>query len=64
MNPIEAAAKAWFDRGQAQRLDPGRKNEATGNRWQWDDLNEADRVAYRALVGPIVRAALDALARE
>lgn len=52
---IEAAAKAWFDRGQAQRLDEGRKRP-DGHRWQWEDLTEDDRRGYRALVKPIVAA--------
>lgn len=56
----DAAAHAWFDRIQAQRLDEGRKRP-DGGRWQWDDLTEHDRVAYRALVRPVVEAALGAL---
>lgn len=55
MTPLDAAAKAWFDRIQSQRLDPGRKRP-DGQRWQWDDLTETDRAAYRALVRPIVEA--------
>lgn len=55
MTPLDAAARAWFDRGQAQRLDAGRKRP-DGQSWQWDDLTEDDRRAYRALVAPIVEA--------
>lgn len=54
---VERAAKAWFDRIQAQRLDAGRKR-LDGQRWQWSDLTERDRNGYRALVAPIVRAVL------
>lgn len=56
---VEAAAHAWFDRVQAQRLDAGRKRP-DGNVWQWEDLTEDDRRAYRAIVEPIVTAALEA----
>lgn len=55
---VEAAARAWFDRGQAQRLDEGRKRP-DGKRWRWEDLTEDDRVGYRALVQPIVVAVLE-----
>lgn len=61
MTPIEAAARAWFDRTQAQRLDPGRKRP-DGLLWQWEELTEDDRRAYRALVEPVVKAALEAVA--
>jgi hypothetical protein len=54
---LEAGARAWFDRVQAQRLDQGDKR-ADGRRWQWDDLTKADRDAYRALVRPVVEAVL------
>jgi hypothetical protein len=55
---IEAGAKAWFDRQQAGRLDVGRKRP-DGALWQWDDLTETDRRAYRALVAPVVAAVID-----
>jgi hypothetical protein len=61
VTPIEAAARAWFDRIQAQRMDPGRKRP-DGQRWQWDDLTEDDKRAYRAIVAPIVAAVLEAAA--
>jgi hypothetical protein len=53
---VEAAARAWFDRGQAQRLDAGRKRP-DGQAWQWEDLTEDDRRAYQSIVEPIVAAA-------
>lgn len=60
MSPaVEAAARAWFARVQAQRLDAGRARP-DGQRWQWEDLTEDDRRAYRAIVEPIVAAALEA----
>lgn len=55
---VERAAIAWFDRGQAQRMDAGRKRP-DGGPWQWDDLTESDKRGYRALVAPIVSAALE-----
>lgn len=59
MTPLDVAAKAWFDRIQRQRLDAGRKRPDC-QLWQWDDLTETDRVAYRALVKPIVDALTEA----
>jgi hypothetical protein len=57
VTPLEAGARAWFDRQQACRLDPaGRRSD--GQRWQWEDITEHDRTAYRALVKPIVDAAM------
>jgi hypothetical protein len=58
LDPIDAGAKAWFDRVQSQRLDAGRKRP-DGQLWQWDDLTESDHRAYRAIVAPIVKAALE-----
>jgi hypothetical protein len=55
---VDAGAAAWFDTRQMQRRDDSRLNPATGDRWRWDDLNELDQKAYRALVRPIVAAAL------
>lgn len=55
MTPLDAAARAWFDRAQSQRMDAGRKRP-DGLGWQWDDLTEDDRRAYRALVKPVVEA--------
>ena len=52
-----AAARAWFDRGQRDRLDEGRKRP-DGRRWQWEDLTPMDQHAYRSLVLPIVTAVL------
>jgi hypothetical protein len=54
---IEAGARAWFDRIQAQRLDSGRKRP-DGRLWQWEDLTDDDQRAYRALAEPIVIVAL------
>jgi hypothetical protein len=54
---VEMGAKAWFDRIQAERLDADRRRP-DGQLWQWEDLAESDRVAYRALVRPVVAAAL------
>jgi hypothetical protein len=54
---IERAAHAWFDRQQATRMDAGAKR-GDGKRWQWEDITEHDRRAYRAIVQPIVQAAL------
>jgi hypothetical protein len=56
---LEAGAKAWFDRIQSQRMDPGGKRP-DGQRWQWEDITESDRTAYRALVRPVVKAVLTA----
>lgn len=58
MTPLEAAARAWFDRVQAERRDAGRKRP-DGGPWQWEDLTDHDRAAYRALVTPIVAAVLE-----
>lgn len=55
---VERAARAWFDRQQATRMDAGAKRD-DGKRWQWDDLTEDDKRAYRAIVAPIVKAVLD-----
>lgn len=54
---IEAGAKAAFDRQQRGRLDLGRKRP-DGQLWQWDDLTEDDKRAYRVLAEPVVLAAL------
>jgi hypothetical protein len=56
---VERAAVAWFDRVQSQRMDEGRKRPG-GGLWTWDDLTADDQRAYRALVAPIVAAALAA----
>lgn len=57
---IEAAAIAWFDRGQAQRMDAARFRD-DGQPFRWDDNTGTDKAAYRALVEPIVKAAAEAL---
>lgn len=57
---VEAGARAWFDRIQSQRMDEGRKRP-DGLRWTWEDITEDDRVAYRAIVRPVVAAALEAV---
>lgn len=55
---VDAGARAWFDSRQAQRRDSSRLDPRTGKPWQWEDVNELDQKAYRALVRPIVIAAL------
>lgn len=56
---VERAGRAWFDRGQATRRDDGRWRDDTHTvLWQWEDLTETDRVAFRALVRPVVLAIL------
>lgn len=55
---VDAGARGWFDSRQAQRRDDSRLDPKTGEPWQWDDVNESDQRAYRALVRPIVVAAL------
>ena len=57
---VDAAARAHFDRIQAQRLDSGRLRD-DGRPWQWDDLTAIDKHALRAFVVPIVTAVLDTL---
>ena len=54
---VERAARAWFNRQQATRMDAGAKRE-DGRRWQWEDITEHDRRACRAVVKPIVEAVL------
>lgn len=56
---VERGAIAWFDRQQAERRDADRKDPRTGKLWAWDALTESDRRAYRAIVRPIVEAALN-----
>lgn len=60
---VEAGARAWFDRVQACRRDDGRKGP-DGLAWQWQDITELDRVAYRALARPVVTAALATITEE
>jgi len=60
----EVAAASMFDGQQAQRLDSTRINEATGRLFQWDELNEPDRVAYRVIVAPIVASVLSLVEQE
>ena len=59
LGAIEAGGRAWFEGLQSLRLDAGRRRP-DGKRWQWDDLTEDDRNAYRALAYPIVKAAVEA----
>lgn len=56
---VEAAARAWFEHQQNQRRDAGR-HQADGQPWRWEDLPPIDQSAARALVLPIVTAALHA----
>lgn len=58
---VEAGARAWFDRIQSQRYGEGSKRP-DGLRWQWEDITEDDRRAFRALAEPIVTAALGVVA--
>jgi hypothetical protein len=55
---IDAAGRAWFDRVQSQRYGADSRRP-DGQRWQWMDITEDDRRAYRALVEPAVLAALE-----
>ena len=59
----DAAARAWFARGQAQRMDAGRLRP-DGKRWTWDDLTPLDQHAYRSLVLPVVEAVLAVVEEE
>ena len=52
---VEAAARAWFERGQAGRMDAGRLND-DGTHIRWEQIGPLDRHAYRELVSPIVHA--------
>jgi len=56
---VDAGARAWFTRVQAQRRDEGSKRP-DGQPWQWEDLTPMDQHAYRAIVLPIVTAAVAA----
>lgn len=58
MTPLDAGAKALFDRQQATRRDDGRLRP-DGKPWSWSDLTDADRNAWRALARPVVEAALN-----
>ena len=60
---VEAAARAWFERGQAGRMDAGRLN-ADGTHIRWDQITDMDRHAYRELVLPIVHAAAPRIAEQ
>ena len=56
---VDAGARAWFTRVQAQRRDEGSKRP-DGQPWQWEDLTASERHAYRSLALPIVTAAVAA----
>ena len=60
---VDAGARAWFDRVQAQRRDEYRKRD-DGKPWQWEDLTAIDRHAYRSLALPIVTAVLATITEE
>lgn len=57
---VDAAARAHFDRIQAERLDDERLvDPTTGRPWRWEDLTALDKHALRSFVVPIVTAVLD-----
>lgn len=60
---VEAAARAWFDRGQKGRMDAGRFND-DGTPIRWEQITDMDRHAYRELVLPIVHAAAPHIAKQ
>ena len=60
---VDAGARAWFDRAQGQRRDDGRLRP-DGKPWQWEDLTEDYRKAYRALVRPVVLAVIQTITEE
>ena len=60
---VEAAARAWFERGQAGRMDAGRLND-DGTHIRWEQIGPLDRHAYRELVSPIVHAAAPHIAKQ
>ena len=58
---VEAAARAWFERGQAGRMDAGRLND-DGTPIRWEQIT--DQHAYRELVLPIIHAAAPHIAEQ
>ena len=60
---VEAAARAWFERGQAGRMDAGRLND-DGTHIRWEQIGPLDQHAYRELVLPIVHAAAPHIAEQ
>ena len=56
---VEAAARTWFARQQASRMDAGRFDES-GQPLRWSQICEQDRHAYGPFVRPVVDAALSA----
>ena len=60
---VEAAARAWFERGQAGRMDAGRLND-DGTHIRWEQIGRLDQHAYRELVLPIVHAAAPHIAEQ
>ncbi len=57
---IEAAARAWWERGQARRMDAGRLGD-DGLPLRWEDVHEDVRHADRLVVAPVVEAVLAAV---
>lgn len=56
MSPaVEVAARAWFDRQQADRRDAARLRP-DGRLWQWEDISAQDQHTYRALMAPVAEA--------
>ena len=60
---VEAAARAWFERGQKGRMDAGRLND-DGTPIRWEQIGRLDQHAYRELVLPIVHAAAPHIAEQ
>ena len=60
---VEAAARAWFERGQKGRMDAGRFNN-DGTHIRWEQIGRLDQHAYRELVLPIVHAAAPHIAEQ
>lgn len=60
---VEAAARTWFERGHAGRMDAGRLNN-DGTPIRWEQITDMDRHAYREIVLPIVHAAAPHIAEQ
>jgi len=63
---VEAAARDWFDRQQARRMDPRRRHD-DGTPWRWEELTPTDQRAFLVIARPVVTAAaplIEAAVRE